>query len=188
MHKPNLERLGELWSTLQDVFIKLHGSTFPTAAAINGHAPAGGCFLATCCEYRVMVPNYKIGLNEVHLGIPVPFMVQAAMRSVLTTRKAEEALTLGTLFTTDEALNVGLIDEIAEDKNEAILKCENFLEQFSKIPANARAITKQAFRAKETQELEESREIDVQQFVASVNQESVQKVIEVYLANLRNKK
>lgn len=166
----------------------MYGSTYPTAAAINGHAPAGGCFLATCCEYRVMAPNFKIGLNEVHLGVPVPFMVQAAMRNVLSQRKAELALTLGTLFSTAEALKVGLIDEIAADKNEAIVKCEQFLEQFSKIPAEARAITKQAFRAKDTQPLEEIREIDVQQFVASVNQESVQKVIEVYLANLRNKK
>lgn len=177
-----------MWSTLQDVFIKLHGSTFPTAAAINGHAPAGGCFLACCCEYRVMVPNYKIGLNEVHLGIPVPFMVQAAMRNVLSSHNAELALTLGKLFRTDEALKIGLVDDIAANKAEAISKCEEFLEQFSNIPFDARSITKQAFRAKDTQPLEEIREIDVQQFVASVNQDSVQGVIQVYLENLRNKK
>lgn len=135
-----------------------------------------------------MVPNYRIGLNEVHLGIPVPFMVQAAMRNVLSTRRAELALTLGTLFTTDEAFKIGLVDQIAVDKDEAILKCEQFLDQFSKISFDARSITKQAFRAKNTQQLEDNREIDVQQFVASVNQESVQKVIDKYLKNLRNKK
>lgn len=135
-----------------------------------------------------MVPNYKIGLNEVHLGIPVPFMVQAAMRNVLSPHRAELALMLGTLFTTDEALNVGLIDEIAADKDEAIFKCEQFLEQFGNLSFDARSITKQAFRAKDTQPLEENRELDVEQFVASVNQEPVQMVIEKYLSNLRNKK
>ena len=33
----------------------------------QGHSPAGGCLLATCCDYRVMVENFTIGLNETQL-------------------------------------------------------------------------------------------------------------------------
>lgn len=53
------------------------------------------------------------------------------------------ALTLGTMFTTEEALKIGLIDEIAKDKTELIQKCENFIGKFKKIPPIARAYSKQ---------------------------------------------
>ncbi len=47
-------------------------SDLPVAAAITGHSPAGGAVLAICCDYRVMAEGkYKIGLNEVQVGLPV---------------------------------------------------------------------------------------------------------------------
>ena len=33
----------------------------------QGHAPAGGCLLSLCCDYRIMAENYGIGLNETQL-------------------------------------------------------------------------------------------------------------------------
>lgn len=53
-----------------------------------------------------MVRNYTIGLNETRLGIAAPFFFQSAFRNVLSKRDAEKALTLGTMFTTEEALKV----------------------------------------------------------------------------------
>lgn len=70
----------------------------------QGHAPAGGCLISLSCEYRVMCPKYIIGLNETRVSLVAPLWVQASMRNVLTTREAEKALLLGTLYTTDEAL------------------------------------------------------------------------------------
>lgn len=58
------------------------------------------------CEYRVMCSNYTIGLNETKLGIVAPTWFQATMRNVISTREAELALTLGKMFTTEEALKV----------------------------------------------------------------------------------
>jgi 3,2-trans-enoyl-CoA isomerase len=75
MYKPNEERFHKFWYLFQDVWIKLYGSSFPTAAAIIGHSPAGGCLLAISCEYRVMLPNFIIGLNETKVGIIVPTWV-----------------------------------------------------------------------------------------------------------------
>jgi 3,2-trans-enoyl-CoA isomerase len=46
----------------------------------------------------------------------------------ISRRDAELALTNGSLFTTEEALNIGLIDEVATDKNDAILKANSFLQ------------------------------------------------------------
>ncbi|XP_058820011.1 enoyl-CoA delta isomerase 1, mitochondrial-like [Topomyia yanbarensis] len=187
MYKPKSERLKAFWSTLQDVWFKLYGSPYPTVAAINGHAPAGGCLLSLCCEYRIMCPNYTIGLNETQLGIVAPTWFQASMRNTISRRDAELALTLGTLFTTDEALKVGLIDEVASTKEEALAKAASFLDRFRKISPQARSMTKQALRSKDIMELEDNRSQDVDLFVYAVSQPKVQQSLELYLEALKKK-
>ncbi|CAG2063789.1 unnamed protein product, partial [Timema podura] len=73
MYRPKSDRIRLFWSKLQEMWLKLYGSAYPTVAAINGHSPAGGCLLALSCDYRVMVgPKYTIGLNETQLGIIAP--------------------------------------------------------------------------------------------------------------------
>ena len=59
---------------MQQLYIDLYSSRLATVAAVQGHAPAAGCFLAMACDYRIMstgdgkkVPT--IGLNETRLGI-----------------------------------------------------------------------------------------------------------------------
>lgn len=187
MYKPKVERMKEFWSTLQDVWFKLYGSPFPTVAAINGHSPAGGCLLSLCCEYRVMCQNYTIGLNETKLGIVAPKWFMASMRNTISRRDAELALTLGTLFTTDEALKVGLIDEIATSKEDAIAKATAFLDKFKKISPQARSMTKQALRSKDIMELEDNRTQDIDLFCYAVTQPKVQKGLEMYLEALKAK-
>jgi enoyl-CoA hydratase/carnithine racemase len=58
------------------------------------------------------------------------------MRNVISNRQTELALTTGRLFTTDEALKIGLIDEVATDKADAVAKAEKFLVGMSKISGN----------------------------------------------------
>uniref|UniRef100_A0A2M4BW00 Enoyl-CoA delta isomerase 1, mitochondrial n=1 Tax=Anopheles marajoara TaxID=58244 RepID=A0A2M4BW00_9DIPT len=187
MYKPNQDRLRDFWSTLQDVWFKLYGSPFATVAAINGHAPAGGCLLSLCCEYRVMCPNFTIGLNETQLGIVAPTWFQASLRNTISRRESELALTLGKMYSTEEALKVGMIDEIAENKEKALERAVAFLNQFRKISPMARAMTKQALRSKDIVELEDNRSQDIDLFVYAVNQPNVQKGLEVYLESLKKK-
>lgn len=187
MYKPKQERMKEFWSTLQDVWFKLYGSPFPTVAVINGHSPAGGCLLAMCCEYRVMMPNFSIGLNETQLGIVAPTWFMATMRNTLSRRVAELALTQGTLFSTEEALKVGLVDEVVANKEEGLAKAVSFLDRFKKISPQARSMTKQALRSKDIMELEDNRLQDVDLFVFAVTQPKVQKGLEVYLEALKKK-
>lgn len=170
--------------------IKFYGSSFPTVALINGHAPAGGCVLSLSCEYRVMLPNFKIGLNEVPVGIVPPKFVFDCALNVLPRRQAEMALTLGTLFASDEALKLGLIDELATDENDARARCEAFLKKSFKIPASARSLTKQNFRGETLQYLRnpQSRSADVKRFVDHISRPSTQTYLEDYFANLKKSK
>ena len=84
-----MERLEAFWTALQQVFLDLYSLPVPTAAAINGPAPAGGCLLSSCCDYRVMTnaPKAVIGLNETALGIVAPWWFQSAFERVIGQRQ-----------------------------------------------------------------------------------------------------
>ncbi|XP_016964408.1 enoyl-CoA delta isomerase 1, mitochondrial [Drosophila biarmipes] len=187
MYKPDKDRIRAFWTQLQETWLALYGSSVPTAAAINGHSPAGGCLLATSCEYRVMMPKFTIGLNETQLGIVAPKWFMASFLSVLPQREAERALNQGRMFTTKEALKVGLIDETANSKEEAIEKCTAFIGTFAKVNPLARSLTKQQFRSADLQQLENERKEDLEKFLFFVNQPAVQKGLGIYLEGLKKK-
>jgi Delta3-Delta2-enoyl-CoA isomerase len=188
MYKPNVKRMREFWFNLQGVWMKLYGSSFPTAAAIHGHSPAGGCLFSMSCEYRVMCPKFTIGLNETKLGIVAPWWFMSTMKNCISHRDAELALTLGTMFTTDEALRIGLIDEIATDKADAIAKCEKFLLNFQKINPNARKSTKMTLRGADIKQLEANREADIDVFANFVTQKDIQKSLGLYMGVMKARK
>lgn len=188
MYKPDEGRFKQFWSMLQEVWMQLYGSSFPTAAAINGHAPAGGCLLAMSCEYRVMVNKFTIGLNETQLGIAAPPWFIKAMLNTISRRDTELSLTTGRLFKTDEALKIGLVDEVANDKEDALKKAEAFFERFETIPPIARAYTKASLRGADIEDLKKNREKDLQTTLSAILQPKVQQGLEFYLAFLKNKK
>ncbi|XP_034473248.1 enoyl-CoA delta isomerase 1, mitochondrial-like isoform X2 [Drosophila innubila] len=187
MYKPDKERARLLWITLQDVWASLYGSKFPTAAAINGHAPAGGCLLATSCEYRVMLPKFSIGLNEPMLGIVQPIFCMFNFVNVLPRRLAERSLNQGKIFNTEEALQIGLVDDVANSKEEALTKCAEFIGSFDKINPSARSQSKLQFRAADLQQFEKERGKDLETFVSFINSPKMQEELGVYLENLGKK-
>jgi 3,2-trans-enoyl-CoA isomerase len=86
----------------------------PLVAAVNGHSPAGGCVIALACDYRIMAEGkYIIGLNEVPVGIIVPNSIFNLYAFWLGTANASRSLLEGKLFSPDEALKIGLVDELA---------------------------------------------------------------------------
>jgi 3,2-trans-enoyl-CoA isomerase len=188
MYKPNLDRFKQWWSTLQQTWMKLYGTPYPTVAVINGHAPAGGCLLAVSCEYRVMLNNFTIGLNETKIGMVAPDWFIASMKNTVGPRQTELALTTGNLFTTDEALKIGLIDEVAANKEEAISKAEKFLHRYDNVSPLARALTKQTLRKDAIQDLVKKQKTELENITSFINNEKLQKGLEVYLESLKQKK
>lgn len=95
-----------------------------------------------------MANNYTIGLNETKLGIVAPFWFMSSMKNTISNRESELALTSARLYKTDEAFKVGLIDEIAETREDVLSRAENFFKRFDGIHPVARALTKQQLRGK----------------------------------------
>ena len=85
----------------------------PTVAAITGHAIAGGCILALCCDYRFIAKGHKLmGLNEVKLGLPVPYLPDRLLHALVGVCKAREMMESGKFYPSDEALEMGIVDHV----------------------------------------------------------------------------
>lgn len=84
-------------------------------------------------------------------------------------------------------MQIGLIDDISNDKTIAINKCEQFLLQFSKISREARSITKQALRSNVLQSLEDDRTKDIEYMWNHITKPETINSIGTYLNNLKNK-
>ena len=103
------------WNAFFGAARALANSPVPVAAAVAGHAPAGGCVLALCCDYRVMVRGLaQIGLNETQVGLAAPEGIQQLLRRVVGAHRAERLLVAGALVDSERALAIGLVDELAE--------------------------------------------------------------------------
>ena len=85
----------------------------PVISAIRGHAIAGGCILTLCCDYRVISEGHKlIGVNEIKLGVPVPFVADCILRRLIGYRKARDVMDSGDFYKPGEALPLGLVDKV----------------------------------------------------------------------------
>jgi len=143
----NEEQIYTFWKSFSGVIEQI--ARFPklVICAVTGHSPAGGCVLAIGADYRVMAQGkYRIGLNEIPVGIVIPQSIFHLYKFWLGDRRAYQYLLEGKLYTADEAAQVGLVDVVCElDQVEAqaaaiadkLLKFDQTVWQMSK--ANLRA-------------------------------------------------
>ena len=109
------DALSAAWGEFFRVARALAACPVPVVAAMAGHAPAGGCVLALCCDYRVMASGpYRIGLNETQVGLVAPEGIQHLMRRVVGAHRAERLLVGGEMVDAQTALAIGLVDELAD--------------------------------------------------------------------------
>ncbi|XP_043087646.1 enoyl-CoA delta isomerase 1, mitochondrial-like [Puntigrus tetrazona] len=188
MYKTSPEHCAEFWKALQEVWLKLYGSTKAKIAAINGSSPAGGCLLALCCDYRIMAdnPRYNIGLNETKLGMVAPFWLKDSMTNVVGQRETEKGLQLGLLYPAPEALKIGLVDELVpEDK--VLSAATETMKKWLAIPDHARQITKSMMRKPTIDKLLANREPDITNFVSFITKDSIQKSLGAYMEMLKKR-
>lgn len=151
---PHLLSLGEdaaalsaAWGTFFDAARALAGSPVPVVAAIAGHAPAGGCVLALCCDYRIMASGpYRIGLNETQVGLVAPEGVQHLLARVVGPYRAERLLVSGELVDAERALALGLVDELT-DIDHVVQRALAWLEPLLQLPREPMLGTRAIARA-----------------------------------------
>jgi len=97
--------------TMASLFRTLYDFPKPTIAAVNGPAIAGGTGLATLCDFTLAVPEAEFGYTEVRIGF-VPAIVSSFLISNIGEKRARDLLLTGRIFGAEEALKLGLVNEI----------------------------------------------------------------------------
>eukprot|EP01108_Squamamoeba_japonica_P005944 TRINITY_DN479_c0_g2_i1.p1 TRINITY_DN479_c0_g2~~TRINITY_DN479_c0_g2_i1.p1 ORF type:complete len:230 (-),score=93.59 TRINITY_DN479_c0_g2_i1:65-754(-) len=190
LHAPPRDELALFWTALQDMWMTFFGLGTPTYAAINGASPAGGCLLAMCCDERGMLANAGvIGLNETHLGIVAPeIMFAQPFARLIGERAAERHLQLGTLMSPSQAQQLGLVDELFDTEDELMAHAVKTLEQYARLPADARAMSKRVLRGPLIRRMEQEREGELRMVIDLLLSDTVQANIGAYLASLKARK
>lgn len=143
--------MADFWSSFFSLLRHLAESPVPVIAAMPGHSPAGGAVMAIFCDYRIAAHStdehtFKIGLNEVQVGLPVPAVVYAALERLIGPREAERLTVRGLLVGPDEALRIGLVNELA-DAGQVVDTALEHARKLLALPASALTMTRQTARA-----------------------------------------
>jgi methylglutaconyl-CoA hydratase len=93
------------------MFRKIWSYSRPLIAAVNGHALAGGCGMATLCDFTLAVPEAKFGYTEVKIGF-LPAIVSVFLTRQIGEKRARDLLLTGRLIEAAEAREMGLVNEI----------------------------------------------------------------------------
>lgn len=93
------------------LFRRIWSFSKPLIAAVNGAALAGGCGIATLCDFTLAVPEAKFGYTEVKIGF-LPAIVSVFLTRQIGDKHARDLLLTGRLIHSDEAAKLGLISEI----------------------------------------------------------------------------
>ena len=98
---------------LMGLFLQIYTHPKPVIAAVNGHALAGGCGLATVCDFSFSVPEAKFGYTEVKIGF-IPAIVKVFLLRKIGEGRAKELLLGGQLIDAEKAAQWGLINDVMQ--------------------------------------------------------------------------
>lgn len=124
------------------VCLRLYTHPKPTVAALTGHAVAGGCILALCCDYRFVAEGRKLmGMNEIKLGVPVPYVADCVLRYTVGVRNAREMVDSGEFHPPETLLRMGMVDRVLPPDRVVAASIEK-IQQVGSSPREAFAIIK----------------------------------------------
>jgi methylglutaconyl-CoA hydratase len=93
------------------LFRRIWSFTRPTIAAVNGPAYAGGCGIATLCDFTLASPNAKFGYTEVKIGF-LPAIVSVFLTRQIGEKRSRDLLLTGRIIDANEAKEFGLVTEV----------------------------------------------------------------------------
>ncbi|UCC94155.1 MAG: enoyl-CoA hydratase/isomerase family protein [Thermoplasmata archaeon] len=107
------DKFAEFVGYFDRMCMDLYAMPKPTVVAIRGHATAGGAIIALTGDHRVMTSGRAVmGLNEVRLGVTVPYPADRMLRDLVGNRVARDVMEVGDFYEPSELLAMGLVDEV----------------------------------------------------------------------------
>jgi 3,2-trans-enoyl-CoA isomerase len=181
---------GELeaaWREFFGVLEALARSPLPSVAAIAGHSPAGGAVMSLFCDYRVMARGpYRIGLNEVQVGLIVPECIQYALRRLIGNHRAERLMVAGAMIDAEQAHAIGLVDELV-DVDHVKTRAMAWMQDLLALPGKAMRTTRAIARADLVAAIADPARLDLPRFLDEWYSEETQAVLGALVARLKSR-
>ena len=180
--------LAECWRDFFGICAALATSPIPTVAALTGHSPAGGAVMAIFCDYRIMARGeFKIGLNEVQVGLAVPDVIQQGLRRLVGPHRAERLMVAGAMLESEGAHDIGLVDELA-DVDDVVARGLLWLTELLNCPAKAQAETRRMARADLAALFADPTKLPIESFLDGWFDPEAQQVLHALVAKLKSGK
>jgi enoyl-CoA hydratase/carnithine racemase len=177
----------EFWREFFVTCAALANLPIPVVAAITGHSPAGGAVLSLFCDYRVMAQGpYRIGLNEVQVGLIAPDCIQMALRRVVGAYRAERLLVSGALIDAEQALAFGFVDELVA-VDQVSTRALHWLNETLALPSHAMLGTRQIARADLTAAFANVDALPIDAFVDAFFHPQTQATLQALVERLKSK-
>ena len=106
----------------------------PFVAAVTGFAPAGGTIIALTADYRIMAQGAKhtVGMNEFNMSLQIPKMMGDIFAYYLGEPRAWKNVQQAKMYTAEEAIPLGLIDE-ATEVDQVLPRAEAYCRQLMQV-------------------------------------------------------
>lgn len=135
-----LVELAEDSRRIAALFARVHAFSKPLIAAVNGHALAGGCGLATLCDITLAAPDAQFGYTEVRIGF-MPAFVSIYLIRQIGEKRARDLLLSGRIVHAAEARDLGLVNEIVPAES-LLLRAQEIAARFASVSPTSVTYTK----------------------------------------------
>lgn len=119
----------------------------PTIAACNGHAIAAGAFLLCSCDVRIGAEGaFKLGANEVAIGLNMPYSAIEVMRQRLNPRFFSRVALTAEILAPDDAVLAGFLDQVVPAA-QVVVGAQQLAQSFAKLDLKSHAESKRRIRS-----------------------------------------
>jgi len=179
-------QMTHFWHRFLQMLQRIASLPVPVVFAMTGHAPAGGIVMALFGDYRIMPRgSFKTGFNEVQVGLVVPPQVHLALVRLIGAHAAERILVAGEMMDAQRALDIGLVDELADDPEQVVQRAMEWCRELLALPRAAMTLSRTMARA-DLQRIFDG-DYDVARFIEVWFAEATQRILSELVAKLAQK-
>lgn len=152
-----------------DIAIEIHEFPMPVVIASTGHALAMGAILLMAADVRIGAEgNYKIGLNEVAIGMPVPKFAVELARTSLSNAAFTAAVNHATVYDPAGAVVAGYLDQVVSDDAVLTTAIAHAADLAERLDADAFMLTRTNCRGASLELIRSGLASDIASFVVKV--------------------